>query len=52
MIIQLLPKRRGKLQMLSQTGEVFLVPDVGRNLHEEVSDVVSGQLIRFLDSGN
>ena len=33
-------------------GEVFLIPDVGHNPHEEVADVVSGQLIRFLDSRN
>jgi len=33
-------------------GEVFLIPGVGHNPHEEVPDVVSGELIRFLDSGN
>ena len=29
-------------------GEVFLIPDVGHNPHEEVPDVVSAELIRFL----
>jgi pimeloyl-ACP methyl ester carboxylesterase len=33
-------------------GEVFLIPGVGHNPHEEVPDVVSAQLIRFFDSGN
>jgi pimeloyl-ACP methyl ester carboxylesterase len=33
-------------------GEVFLIPDVGHNPHEEVPDVVSAELIRFLDYGN
>lgn len=30
--------------------EVFLIPDVGHNPHEEVPDIVSGELIRFLGS--
>ena len=30
-------------------GEVFLIPDVGHNPHEEVPDVVSAELIRFLE---
>ena len=29
-------------------GEVFLIPNVGHNPHEEVPDVVSAELIRFL----
>lgn len=28
-------------------GEVFLIPDIGHNPHEEVPDIVSGELIRF-----
>lgn len=31
-------------------GEVFLIPDVGHNPHEEVPDIVSAELIRFLGS--
>ena len=31
-------------------GEVFLIPNVGHNPHEEVPDVVNAQLIRFLGS--
>ena len=29
-------------------GEVFLIPDVGHNPHEEVPDLVNAELIRFL----
>jgi pimeloyl-ACP methyl ester carboxylesterase len=29
-------------------GEVFLIPDIGHNPHEEVPDVVNTALIRFL----
>ena len=29
-------------------GEVFLIPDVGHNPHEEVPDIVNAELIRFL----
>lgn len=29
-------------------GEVFLIPNVGHNPHEEVPDIVSAELIRFL----
>ena len=29
-------------------GEVFLIPGVGHNPHEEVPDVVNAELIRFL----
>jgi len=31
-------------------GEVFLIPNVGHNPHEEVPDVVNAELIRFLRS--
>lgn len=31
-------------------GEVFLIPDVGHNPHEEVPDIVNAELIRFLGS--
>ncbi len=31
-------------------GEVFLIPDIGHNPHEEVPDVVNAELIRFLGS--
>lgn len=31
-------------------GEVFLIPGVGHNPHEEVPDVVSAELIRFFES--
>ena len=31
-------------------GEVFLIPGAGHNPHEEVPDIVSAELIRFLES--
>lgn len=31
-------------------GEVFLIPNVGHNPHEEVSDIVNAELLRFLGS--
>ena len=31
-------------------GEVFLIPNVGHNPHEEVPDIVNAELIRFLGS--
>ena len=31
-------------------GEVFLIPNVGHNPHEEVPDIVNAELIRFLDT--
>jgi pimeloyl-ACP methyl ester carboxylesterase len=31
-------------------GEVFLIPGIGHNPHEEVPDIVSVELIRFLES--
>lgn len=31
-------------------GEVFLIPGIGHNPHEEVPDIVSAELIRFLGS--
>ena len=29
-------------------GEVFLIPDIGHNPHEEVPDIVNAELLRFL----
>ncbi len=31
-------------------GEVFLIPEVGHNPHEEAPELVNAELIRFLDS--
>ena len=40
----------GKSAGILPHGEVFLIPDVGHNTHEEVPDIVNAELIRFLDT--
>ena len=43
------PKNARRAGKIIPEAEVFLIPNVGHNPHEEVPDIVNAELIRFLD---
>ncbi len=44
------PERARRAVEILPNAEVFLIPNVGHNPHEEVPDIVNAELIRFLGS--
>ena len=44
------PENARRAVKILPNAEVFLIPNVGHNPHEEVPDIVNAELIRFLGS--